>query len=117
MEQNEGEVIFVNYSFGLLKPDCLKRGLEEEVFKMIESTWEETTLFFEVSFHQIQKRRSEKLSAPSYSEETKRAKNTSLKAQAWGFMWRRNLRKYTTAKFGLKAPAKARGVLSISNCQ
>jgi len=27
----------MNYSFGLLKPDCTKRGLEKEVFKMIES--------------------------------------------------------------------------------
>jgi len=27
----------MNYSFGLLKPDCTKRRLEKEVFKMIES--------------------------------------------------------------------------------
>lgn len=27
----------MNYSFGLLKPDCIKRGLEEELFKIIES--------------------------------------------------------------------------------
>lgn len=27
----------MKYSFGLLKPDCLKRGLVEEVFEMIES--------------------------------------------------------------------------------
>ena len=26
----------MNYSFGLLKPDCIKRELKEEVFKMIE---------------------------------------------------------------------------------
>mgnify|MGYP001563428231 CR=1 FL=1 len=27
----------MEYSFGLLKPDCIKRDLQEEVFKMIES--------------------------------------------------------------------------------
>ena len=27
----------MNYSFGLLKPDCIKRGLEKEVFEIIES--------------------------------------------------------------------------------
>ena len=27
----------MNYSFGLLKPDCLKRGIEKEVLTAIES--------------------------------------------------------------------------------
>ena len=27
----------MNYSFGLLKPDCLKRGIQKEVIAMIES--------------------------------------------------------------------------------
>ena len=30
-------MIDVNYSFGLLKPDCLKRGIEKEVLIAIES--------------------------------------------------------------------------------
>lgn len=30
-------MVFVKYSFGLLKPDCLKRDLADEVFAMINS--------------------------------------------------------------------------------
>jgi nucleoside-diphosphate kinase len=31
------EVMNVNYSFGLLKPDCLKRGIGKEVLALVES--------------------------------------------------------------------------------
>jgi len=27
----------MNQSFGLLKPDCLERGIQEDIFKMIRS--------------------------------------------------------------------------------